>query len=148
MSCWLTLAKDFAKKNALVRTNIRNPTPLTWSNASANSHIKPSCSIKQEKKMFTTPRLIMFFPELFLWSLILPHQTRSFFCIHSEPFFLSTTSEKGASIKQIFWRARWKTLAKAGETTFTVQPDSAAALCQLSHVSPQDITSHIIHWVI
>ncbi len=39
-------------------------------------------------------------------------------------------------------------ISKAGETTFTVQPDRGTTLCQLSHVSPHNITSHIIHWVI
>lgn len=38
-----------------------------------------------------------------------------------------------------------KNTGKAGKLTFTVQPD---AVCQVSHVSPQDITSHIIHRVI
>lgn len=39
-------------------------------------------------------------------------------------------------------------ISKAAETTFTVLPDSGSTLCQLSHVSPQDITSYIIHWVV
>lgn len=53
----------------------------------------------------------MFLPELFLWSLILPHQTQNSFCIHSEPFFWVPPERKGLQSK-IFWRARWETLAK------------------------------------
>lgn len=54
-----------------------------------------------------------------------------------QPFFLRSTRKKSGF--------NMKNMKKAGKLTFTVQPD---AVCQVSHVSPQDITSHIIHRVI
>lgn len=85
----------------------------------------------------------MFLPELFLWSLILPQQTQDFFCIHSEPFFWVPWERKRLQSK-IFWRARWKTLAKAGKITFTVQPNSSTTLCQLSRVIGHHFTYHLL----
>lgn len=89
----------------------------------------------------------MFLPELFLWSLIMPHQTQSFFCIHSEPFLRVERKKKRFNQKYLL-EGKIENISKARETTFTMQPDSGTTLCQLSHVSPQDITSHFIHWVI
>lgn len=81
--------------------------------------------------------LIMLLPVLYYEGLI--HQTKNFICIHSSLFFFVPQERKAALIWKI-----WK-YEKHWQSTFTVQPD---AVCQVSHVSPQDITSHIIHQVI
>lgn len=61
------------------------------------------------------------------------------------PIFLRSTRKKSGFNKKCLLEWNMKNTGKAGKLTFTVQPD---AVCQVSHVSPQDITSHIIHRVI
>lgn len=70
--------------------------------------------------------MIIFLPELFLWSLILPQQTQNFLCIHSEPFVHE--KERGLNQRNLL-EGKLENISKAAETTSTVLPDRGTTFC-------------------
>lgn len=68
------------------------------------------------------------------------------FLLYSQ-WTISQQERKRLQSKNIL-ESEMESISRAAKTKFTVLLDSGSILCQLSHVNPQDITSHIIHWVI
>lgn len=64
----------FTNEDSGANKHLSNPTPVTQSTASAHS------SLPSFHKSSSTTRLITFYAELFLWSLIVPQQTHRLVC--------------------------------------------------------------------
>lgn len=92
--------------------------------------------------------------QTLVWSCSSLSDSSDHLSCHSRPRipFVPTESQfsirkKEASIKSLL-QGTMGDISGAAETTSSALPGDGSPVCQLSRVSPQDITSHIVHWVI